>query len=406
MLLDFFQKTMDKLHVRVCVLRAGATPAGWHALGLAYLVQANERYLPTLAEQFSTAQEAVVYRTTDVFGASILYWRMPSAVHAELVVVGPFLREPYTRERLYARIEELHLPAGHVAAAEAYYSSLPYFRENSAFYVMVDTLAEQQFGDATAFSFVDVQAQDVDGDMPPHAPLADADPMTVMRVMEERYAFEEQLMDAVRQGLPHKAERLFARFSPMGFERRLSDPLRNSKNYAIITNTLLRKAAQQGGVHPVHLDRLSSGYACRIEQISSVEGLQALMAEMFRGYCRLVRKHTTKGYSQPVQKALICIDSDLSADLSLHTLAAMLGLNASYLSALFRRETGKTITAYISEKRVDLARHLLKTTAWQVQTVAQHCGFADVGYFTKTFKKLTGETPRQMRERRRQEETG
>ncbi len=394
-------KTLDKLRVRVCMPRVEATPAGWHIAGLTHLVQANELYTPTLAEQFAAAQENTVYRTMDAFGGCMLYWRMTPAT---LLVIGPFLTEPFSHEKFYAKVEKLHIPAGRLAAVEAYYTALVYFPENSVFFVMVDTLVEQMLGNS-AFSFVDVQATEFDSRVTPQESLSDTDPLTTMRLMEERYAFEEQLMDAVRQGLPHKAERLFAGFSSTGVERRLSDPLRNLKNYAIITNTLLRKAAQQGGVHPMYIDSLSSQYARRIEQIPTVEELQALMLEMFRGYCRLVRKFATKGYSQPVQKMLMCIDADLTADLSLHSLAAMQGLNASYLSALFRRETGKTVTAYVSEKRVDLARHLLVATNWQVQTVAQHCGFTDMGYFTKTFKKITGETPRQLRERHRREET-
>ena len=41
--------------------------------------------------------------------------------------------------------------------------------------------------------------------------------------------------------------------------------------------------------------------------------------------------------------------------------------------------------------------HLLKTTRLQVQTVAQHCGMMDVQYFSKTFKKIAGVTPREYR---------
>lgn len=86
----------------------------------------------------------------------------------------------------------------------------------------------------------------------------------------------------------------------------------------------------------------------------------------------------------------------------MHALAEAQGINASYLSALFRRETGETVTDYVNRKRVDLAVHLLSTTGLQVQTVAQHCGFADVHYFSKVFKKLTGQTPRQFRSKEKQ----
>ena len=92
------------------------------------------------------------------------------------------------------------------------------------------------------------------------------------------------------------------------------------------------------------------------------------------------------------------IESNLSSDLTLSELASTLNINASYLSTVFKKETGKTITAYVNEKRIELAQELLKTTNLQIQTIAQYCGIIDVHYFTRLFKKTTGLSPKQFRE--------
>ena len=160
-------------------------------------------------------------------------------------------------------------------------------------------------------------------------------------------------------------------------------------------NTLLRKAAENGGVHPVYLDGASSTFAKEIEQISSTAEIHTLMGKMFRSYCRLVKKHSIKGYSSPVQKAITFIDADLTADLTLSRLAAMQNISPAYLSTLFKKETGQTLTEYVNEKRIKLATRLLDTTSLQIQTVAQHCGIFDVLYFSKLFKKHTGKTPKE-----------
>ena len=122
---------------------------------------------------------------------------------------------------------------------------------------------------------------------------------------------------------------------------------------------------------------------------------------MFRSYCRLVRKHSLTQFSKPVQLAMMQIDSDLTADLSLAAIAAEQGLSASYLSALFKKETGQTLTDYVNERRVGTAKELLQHTRLQVQTVAQYCGILDVHYFARMFKKYTGMTPKEYREKRR-----
>lgn len=216
--------------------------------------------------------------------------------------------------------------------------------------------------------------------------------------MESRYAYENEIMKAVSQGQTHKAELMLSRFSNISFETRLADPVRNLKNYCIIMNTLLRKAAENGGVYPIYLDSTSSDFARKIELLNSAYAVQGLMLEMFRSYCRLVNKHSMKNYSAPVQKAIIYIDSDLTADLSLSAIADNLNISPGYLSALFKKETGQTLTEHVNRKRIKNAMLLLETTKLQIQTIAQYCGIIDMQFFSKMFKKYTGTTPKRYRE--------
>ena len=122
------------------------------------------------------------------------------------------------------------------------------------------------------------------------------------------------------------------------------------------------------------------------------------MKKIFEDYCRLVNKHATKNYSALVKNVVLYVESNLSGDISLKQLAEMNGVSATYLSTTFKKETGKAFADYVNGKRIDSAKHLLKTTRLQIQTVAQHCGFLDVQYFAKVFKKYTGRTPREYRE--------
>jgi len=185
--------------------------------------------------------------------------------------------------------------------------------------------------------------------------------------------------------------------SQLSYSQRLPDPLRNMKNYCIICNTLLRKAAQRGGVHPLHLDRISGEYARVIENTASLPEAQNLIGEMIRAYCRLVRTHTGKNLSAIVQKVQTYIESNLSGELSLSTLAKIIDVTPGYLSSAFRKETGQTLSDYILELRMKAALHLIRSTKLQVQTVAQMCGLPDPNYFTRLFKRFYGLTPGKLR---------
>ena len=99
-----------------------------------------------------------------------------------------------------------------------------------------------------------------------------------------------------------------------------------------------------------------------------------------------------------MQKIILVIDSDISAELSLKTLAQRQGISSGYLATIFKKETGKTVSEYIKDKRIEHATYLLSTTHLQILTDALHCGIMDVQYFSKIFKKKTCKSPKEYRE--------
>ena len=72
-------------------------------------------------------------------------------------------------------------------------------------------------------------------------------------------------------------------------------------------------------------------------------------------------------------------------------------VSSSYLSALFKKETSMTVTDYIHYTRIRQALFLLNVSGLSVGEIASRCGFSDANYFTRTFKKLQGKTPKSYR---------
>lgn len=91
----------------------------------------------------------------------------------------------------------------------------------------------------------------------------------------------------------------------------------------------------------------------------------------------------------------------LGDDLSLTRIAQEVSLNPSYLSRWYKRTTGKGISDYILEKKVELSKELLLGTALKMHEISAQLGFSDQHYFFRFFKKTAGCTPQEFRERRK-----
>lgn len=74
-------------------------------------------------------------------------------------------------------------------------------------------------------------------------------------------------------------------------------------------------------------------------------------------------------------------------------------MSPDYLTKLFRRENGMSLSEYIIQKRISLAKKLLVTTSLSVVEISQRTGFSYSSYFVRIFKKKTELTPQQYRER-------
>lgn len=354
----------------------------------------------TFNELFPDIKENTIYKFTDMLMCSYYFLLLPQADEPLVLSIGPYLKQEISRTALLERAETLNLDPRGIGDLEFYLGNTPLIQDESPIFAVIGTFADKIWGGTQNYSVTDIKGDAVSSFQSFDFKKGDKqteDNAFNMKIMEQRYSYENELMSAVSGGLTHKVELLLTNFSEITFEKRTADPLRNVKNYCIIMNTLLRKAAENGGVHPLYIDSVSSDYAKKIEELTSVEQTGKFMVEIFRAYCNLVKNHSISKYSPAVQKTIVAVDADLTADLSLKAMSELNNVSAGYLSALFKKETGLTLTDFVNKRRIKMAKKLLATTNLQIQTVAGHCGILDVQYFTKMFKRYEGKTPKEFR---------
>lgn len=111
---------------------------------------------------------------------------------------------------------------------------------------------------------------------------------------------------------------------------------------------------------------------------------------------RLQNKDKTKEYiSRTMEYCLSRVD----APVSVQEAASFLGLDRSYLSRLFKKETGISLKDYIWKTKEEEACRLLRTTSLPIHVIARSVGFEDSLYFSKNFAKKLKLSPREYRAR-------
>jgi AraC family transcriptional regulator len=96
-------------------------------------------------------------------------------------------------------------------------------------------------------------------------------------------------------------------------------------------------------------------------------------------------------------RVLVHIECNLSNSLRVFEMARFFGMSGSYFNGWFRRQFGVTPHAYISTRRMELAKSLLLGTSMPLSEVALQCGMSDQPHFTRAFRRLVGQTPARWR---------
>ncbi len=397
--LDFFRKILSGMHITSCLVVDPSISIPIEIdLGLRSSLFGLDNYVHFFDNSMDQAEDNTLYRFFDEYDCNYIFLRLPNTDKDSYFFIGPYLLDIPLKERLDWKAEQLALTAEQTAQMYLYYSGLPIVESENLLLSMANTLAKEIWqSEQYIMNYIDYCIIDRHKPIPVSNASATKQTSISLHTLEESYANENLLMDAVSKGKLHLVTAVASSVFQQGSEPLLSDSLRERKNNLTILKTLLRKAAESGGVHPLHIHKLSNHFTEQIEHIHSIKQSLRLQDEMIRSYCLLVKQHSLKRYSSYVGQTITFVQYDLTADLRLKTIAEKLNVNASYLSSLFHKEYGCTLTDFINKQRIDHGITLLQTTKKSVQEVAMECGIPDTTYFIKLFKKQTGYTPNQYK---------
>lgn len=400
-IIDFRNFLIDLLQgqgIQVLFFRAPYDDFPRFDLGLRSLLYEHFDY-SNLLNIILCQKGTVIHRIYDSFATHYYFFTLPvwdnPRLQEELCCVGPFLLKDEEVPPTDI-LDKNHLPLLMLRELKEFYNSIPVFHDSHFLETELITFVKHYYGCQTV-QIDDSCMMDTYTDFSPSHILRNETETMSAALMEERYHYEDELLDAVSHGDYTKALEMMHAFSRFRMTDRPLDSIREQQNILIVLNTLMRKSVQQAKIHPIHIDTVSKSFSRRIESSVSLPELEQISHDMVRKYCMIVQNHSLRNYSHVIVNVLNYIDTHITEPLPLNLLAAHASVNASYLSAQFKRELGQTVTEYINEKRLRSSLVLLITTSLQIQEIAEQVGIFDENYFSRIFKKHYQMTPREYR---------
>ncbi len=158
-------------------------------------------------------------------------------------------------------------------------------------------------------------------------------------------------------------------------------------------------AAIQGGVYPPEANAVADRALRRLSQLRSTADIPGIVNDAAVQLSELVRAfHEQDTGNGHVEKAKHYLSDHLTQEIRMEDVAAAVGVSPYHLSRLFKSLTGMTMREYLTRERIETAKQLLAASERSIPQIASLLRFCDQSYFTKVFREITGQTPRQYRE--------
>ena len=223
-------------------------------------------------------------------------------------------------------------------------------------------------------------------------------------VSERSHASEQieaMLTDFIRQGQTEELKEFFGCMPSFKVGTLSPDRLRHEKNSFIAAITLMSRAAIAGGVDSDDALTLSDSYINRCELLTNPADIYDLHYHMAIEYADMVRRvrvgddpsALTIGVADYVRKHIF-------EPIKTEDVAQALFVSRGFLSTKFKQETGMSLADFIQNEKVEEAKRLLTRTDQPLLAISTYLGFSSQSHFNSVFKKRTGMTPKEYRNKR------
>lgn len=216
--------------------------------------------------------------------------------------------------------------------------------------------------------------------------------------LHSTYEKELTFYSAVQSGDVETVLSCMSPLSSKGLGKLSTNPLRNLQYHLIISISLITRFCIEGGLEQEIAYSLSDLFIQKTDRCVTQEEVTNLHKTVILEYThRMARLPKNQAKSQPIVRCLDYIYKHIHAPLTLEELSNYVGLNPSYLSNLFKKEMGTTLTEFIQSKKIEGTMNMLKFSEISYTDIGNYFGYSSHSHFIHNFRKYTGMTPKQYR---------
>lgn len=162
--------------------------------------------------------------------------------------------------------------------------------------------------------------------------------------------------------------------------------------YVILGVTM--STALQYGLDSPSAMKLILNHGSKFNSCKTIDELILCRNLMFLDFASKTHTATVKPYSKLVNQCISFILDNITSKLTVSSIAQHFGYSTSYLSSLFKKETGSSIKSFILRRKIEIAKSLLTSSNISIGDLSDYLSFSSYNHFSISFKKLTGINPK------------
>lgn len=334
---------------------------------------------------------STIYEIVDKLDVCLSFFWLENKV----VLIGPYARTEYSDQKIRCILIENRIPASYAVSFKLYYTALPLLNSYQIQRTVSACLASlspvsPEYSYRRLLGFQEE----------PKEPKTYRQDSIDYSEVYQRYHTENQLLMLIEKG---KVESIVQAFDEVVDKSSQLMELFLSTAYhspSSILRTLARKAAEKSGLSVVVIDQITQKYVQRLSTATSIRNQTQVNYDMLVELTTAVRDHliNTSGYSPEIVRVVEYLSLNYTQNADMDEMCRISGFSPSYLSKIFKRETGRTLTQYIAGLRCQQAAEMLRETDLPIQEISSYVGYLDNNYFVKVFKRVMDKTPSEYRQ--------